>query len=59
MNYIEEIDVAVEDEPTLLVGGSESPISKLATELDVDLSMNKARYVIIVKGERADRKSVV
>lgn len=53
MNYIEEIDVAVEDEPTLLVGGSESPISKLATELDVDLSMNKARYVIIVKGERA------
>ena len=49
-NYIQEIDISAEDEPTLLVGGADSAISKLASELGVELSVNKARYVLTIKG---------
>ena len=58
-HYIQEIDISAEDEPTLLVGGSESTITKLATELDVVLSINKARYVLTLKGEKEKVEAAV
>jgi transcription antitermination factor NusA-like protein len=49
-NYMEELEISAEDEPALFVGGSDSAISKLSSELGVDLSIVKARYVLVIKG---------
>jgi len=58
-HYIQEIDISAEDEPTLVFGGADSTITKLASELGVELFMNKARYVLTVKGEKAKVKTAV
>ena len=49
-NFIAELDISPEDEPALLVGGSDSAISNLSSELGVSLSIVKARYVLVIKG---------
>jgi len=51
-NYIEEVQISAEDEPTLLTGGSDSAINKLAKEFGVDLSLNRSKLVVQAKGEK-------
>lgn len=58
-NYIEEVQISAEDEPTLLTGRSESQINKLATEFEVELSLNRSRLVVQAKGMKEKVQAAV
>jgi len=58
-NYIEDIEISAEDEPTLLAGGSESPIQKFQEEYGAELNVIRDRFVVIAKGPKINVKAAI
>lgn len=58
-NYLEEVEISAEDEPTLLAGGSDSPIQSFQTEFGAELAVVRSRYVVIVKGAKSNVEAAV
>jgi rRNA processing protein Krr1/Pno1 len=51
-NYIQEVEISPDDEPTLLTGGNESPIQKFQSEYGADLQVTRNRFVVVVRGRK-------
>jgi predicted PilT family ATPase len=58
-NYFEEVAVTEEDMDALLSGGKQSKIVQLSAELKISLSVDRNRYVIIVRGSDDKVKATV
>jgi polyribonucleotide nucleotidyltransferase len=56
-NYLEEVTITEEDQEALLTGGKESKIMKFSEELGVHLSVDRSRYVVVVRGPAENVKS--
>jgi rRNA processing protein Krr1/Pno1 len=58
-NYIQEVEISPDDEPTLLTGGSESPIQKFQSEYGADLQLTRNRFMVVVKGRKENVEAAV
>lgn len=58
-NYIHEVEISAEDEPTLLAGGANSPIQKMQVEYGADLNVIRSRYVVVCKGPKEKVEAAV
>jgi len=58
-NYLQEVEISAEDEPTLLAGGSDSPIQKFQEEYGAELKVIRSRFVIICKGQKEKVEAAV
>mmetsp|Transcript_19497 Transcript_19497/g.28900 ORF Transcript_19497/g.28900 Transcript_19497/m.28900 type:complete len:1296 (-) Transcript_19497:52-3939(-) len=58
-NYIQEVEISAEDEPTLLAGGCASPIQKFQDESGAELNVIRSRFVVLAKGSKENVQAAV
>ena len=58
-NYIQEVEIQPEDEPSLFAGGKESPIQQFQSEYGAELNVIRSRFVVLVKGQKEKVEAAV
>ena len=51
-HFIQQVEISGEDEPTLLIGGNDSPITRMSEQYGVNLSVNRSKMSVAVIGEK-------
>lgn len=51
-NYMVEVEISPDDEPTLVTGGKDSPIQKFQNQYGAEMNVIRSRFVVTVKGKK-------